>query len=122
MPDSPIFVKVYNLLVWLLPRTLKFPREHRFTLASRVQSCAFALQRALLEAAKANSTVDQTNALRQADIELAELRLHLRLAADLQLLELRSYEHAARLMEEVGRLLGGWQKKVARSSLGTAGE
>lgn len=121
MPDSPIFVKVYDLLVWLLPRTLKFPREHRFTLASRIQACAFNLQRALLEAVKAPDTAEQAAALRQADIELADLRLHLRLSADLKLLERRGYEHASRLLDEVGRLLGGWQKKHSQSFVGTAG-
>lgn len=116
MPDSPIFVKVYDLLVWLLPRTLKFPREHRFTLASRIQTCAFDLQRALVQAAKAENATAAAAALRQADVELSELRLHLRLSTDLKLLEGRGYEYAARGVDEVGRLLGGWQRK-----LGTAG-
>lgn len=117
MPDSPIFVKVYDLLVWLLPRTLKYPREHRFTLASRMQTCAFDLQRALIQAAKSANPADQIIALHQADVELSELRLHLRLSIDLKLMEPRGYEHAARLVDEVGRLLGGWQRK-----LGTAGQ
>jgi hypothetical protein len=116
MPDSPIFVKLHDLLVWLVPRTLKFLREYRWALASPIQQCAFALQHALLCAAKATDRVEQLAALRQADLELADLRLRLRLSADLKLLEPRGYAHAARLTEEVGRLLGGWQKK-----LGTAG-
>jgi four helix bundle protein len=116
LPDSPVFVKVYDLLAWLVPRTLKFPREHRFTLASRIQTRAFDLQRALVQAAKASDAAGQAVALRQADVELAELRLCLRLSVDLDLLERRSYEHAARLMDEVGRLLGGWQKKIVRSA------
>ena len=111
MPDSPIFVKVYDLIVWLVPHTLKFPREHRFTLATRIQTCAFDLQRALLQAVKAPT----------ADVELAELRLHLRLANDIHLIERRTFEYAARLTDEVGRLLGGWQKKAA-PSFGTPGE
>jgi four helix bundle protein len=116
LPDSPIFTKVYDLLAWLLPRTLKFPREHRFTLASRIQTCAFDLQRALLQAAKAVNAQEQAAALRQADVELAELRLCLRLSVDLKLLERRGYEHISRLTDEVGRLLGGWQKKASRLS------
>jgi four helix bundle protein len=102
--------------VWLVPRTLKFPREHRFTLAGRIQTCAFDLQRALLRAVKAASAQEQSAALRQADVELSELRLHLRLSTDLNLLERRGYEHVARLTDEIGRLLGGWQKKAARSA------
>jgi four helix bundle protein len=120
VPDSPIFVKVYDLIVWLVPHTLKFPREHRFMLAARIQTCAYDLQRALLHAVKAPTVAAQAEALRQADIELSELRLHLRLANDIHLIERRTYEHAARLTDEVGRLLGGWQKKVA-PTFGTTG-
>jgi hypothetical protein len=111
VPDSPIFVKTYDLIAWLVPRTLKFPREHRLGLAARLQTCVYDLQRALLAAVKAVGTTARAEALRQADIALSELRLLLRLAADLNVLERRGYEHAARLTEEVGKLLGAWQKK-----------
>ena len=36
--------------------------------------------------------------------------MHLRLSRDLQLISMGQYEHAARMLVEVGRLLGGWQK------------
>jgi four helix bundle protein len=114
MPDSPIFVKVYDLIVWLLPQTLKFTREYRFTFASRLQTCALDLQRALVQANKASTTADIAAALRQADVELTELRLDLRLSNDLNMMQPNSYAHAARLVDEVGRLLGGWQKKNAQ--------
>ena len=111
MPDSPIFVKTHDLLIYVLPLTLKFPRDYRFSLASRIQTCALDLQRALVRATKTKRAADLADALIQADIELAELRLDLRLALDLKLIEPRPYAHAARLMDEVGRILGGWQKK-----------
>ena len=111
MPESPIFVKMHNLNLWLLPRTLKFSREYRFSLASRIQNCAFDLQRALITAAKSSTPDARATALAQADIELAELRAHLRLATELKALDAHGYAHVARLTEEVGRLLGGWQKK-----------
>lgn len=113
MAESPIFVKTYDLVQWLVPRTLKFPREHRFLLATRIQTRAFELQRALLFAAKAVSASETTQALRRADVELAELRLNLRLASDLNLLDPRGYAHVARLTDEVGKLLGGWQRTLA---------
>ncbi|MBI4671794.1 MAG: diversity-generating retroelement protein Avd [Chloroflexi bacterium] len=113
MAESPIFVKTYDLLQWLVPRTLKFPREHRFVLATRIQTRAFDLQRALLFAAKASSARDTAQALQRADVELAELRLNLRLALDLTVLDARGYAHVARLTDEVGKLLGGWQRTLA---------
>ena len=39
-----------------------------------------------------------------------QLRYLFRLATDLKFLNLRRYEHAARAIDEIGRLVGGWQR------------
>jgi hypothetical protein len=109
--ESPIFVRTYDLLLWLVPRTLKLPREYRFGLAHRIQDAAFALQRALLEAALAGNAEQEQAMLQRADVELSALRLKVRLSHDLKLLDDRGYKHAAGLMDEVGRLLGGWKRR-----------
>ena len=77
-----------------------------------MQNCAFDLQRALLCAVKSPMGDARVHTLSQADIELSELRAHLRLATELNLLDARGYAHATRLVDEVGKLLGGWQKKL----------
>ena len=41
MQESPIFIRTFDLLLWLLPFTQKFPKEQRFVLAARVQNAAF---------------------------------------------------------------------------------
>ena len=50
--QSPIFVKTYDLLLWLLGRTARFPKNERFRLAKRLEESAFAfydLQRGKLD-------------------------------------------------------------------------
>ena len=111
MSESPIFVKTYDLIQWLLPRTLKFSREYRFALAVPIQEHAFALQRCLVAAARAADKREASHHLRQADIELTLLRYKVRLSRDLKVLNFQGYEHAGRLIDEVGRLLGGWMKQ-----------
>ena len=107
--QSPIFARTYDLLRWLIPMTIKFPRQHRFVLAAALQRTAMALQERLVEAAFA---ADPRALLRQADVSLAKLRLYLRLAHDLELLSSGQFAHASTLMAEVGRLLGGWQASL----------
>jgi hypothetical protein len=107
MKESPIFTRTYDLLRWLLPATVKFPRQHRFVLAEAVQRTALQLQEDLLEAAYSKRP---QASLQQADVTLAKLRLYLRLCHDLELLKLSQYEHVAGLVDEIGRLLGGWRK------------
>lgn len=111
MSESPIFTKTYDLLQWLVPKTTKFSREYRFSLALPIQENAFTLQRYLVQAAKARHRDDTIYFLSQADVELTLLRYKIRLSRDLNLLSIKGYEQASRLLDEVGRLLGGWMKK-----------
>ena len=50
MQESPIFAKTYDLLLWLMPATTKFPREQRFVMAKAVQDTALRFQEHLIEA------------------------------------------------------------------------
>jgi hypothetical protein len=110
MKESPIFTRTYDLLCWLIPMTIKFPRQQRFVLAEAVQRTALQFQERLIEAAR---TTDPLPLLRQADTELTKLRFYLRLCRDLKLMNIGQYQHAARMVNEVGRLLGGWIKSSA---------
>lgn len=107
MRQSPIFSKTYDFVAWLLPLTIKFPRQQRFVMAGTLQQEALHFQELLIEAAHARQPRE---VLIAADAELDKLRTHLRLSRDLQLMSMGQYEHAARMLVEVGRLLGGWQK------------
>ena len=109
MKESPIFTKTYDLLCWLLPETVKFPRQHRFVLAEAVQRAALLFQEQIIEAGMADKPLPW---LREADVTLTQLRTYLRLCSDLKLLPFNHYEHGSRMVDEVGRLLGGWIGKV----------
>jgi cytosine/adenosine deaminase-related metal-dependent hydrolase len=112
MKQSPIFTRTYDLLRWLIPLTVKFPRTHRFVLAARVQETALRFQERLIEAGRTSQPV---RILAEADTDLAKLRLYMRLCRDLQLIAFNQYEHGQRLVDEVGRLMGGWRNKVESS-------
>ncbi len=107
MKESPIFTRTYDLLRWLLPATIKFPRQYRFVLAEAVQRTALRFQEELLEAAYSKRPQPL---LHQADVTLSKLRLYLRLCHDLDLLSQGQYKHVATRVDEIGRLLGGWRK------------
>jgi hypothetical protein len=110
MPESPIFTRTYDLLRWLLPVTVKFPRTQRFVLAERVQKTALDFQEQIIDAGRAPQPKPL---LQRADTTLTKLRLYLRLCRDLELLTGDQYEHVARQVNEVGRLLGGWLKSTS---------
>ena len=109
MQESPIFVRTFDLLAWLLPFTQKFPKEQRFVLAARVQNAVFDFYEAITAASLG---INKTAYLEQADIELQRLRLYLRLCQRMQFFSKGQYEHVFKLVEEVGKLLGGWMRKT----------
>ncbi len=111
MKQSPIFAKTYDLLLWLLPATTKFPREHRFVTARIVQETAVRFQDDLLEASLGQGKTRQ-RALAKADVNLAKLRFYIRLSRDLGLITPRQYRHVAEMVAEIGRLLGGWRASL----------
>lgn len=111
--ESPIFSKVYLFLLWLLNHTEHFPKSERFRMAKRLEDSAYRLHELLIIAARTDRTVEQ---LTQADIELDKLRHYLRLSMDRNLTSLRQYEHASRMLVEIGKLLGGWIKKEKAST------
>ena len=93
----------------MIPHTLKFPRQQRFVVAERLQNTAMDFMECLYQA---TDKEQQHIALKQADVKLKQLRFYLRLSCDLKLLDLRRYEYACRAVNEIGRLLGGWQSKT----------
>ena len=113
--DTPLFAKLYDLMAWLTPCVEKFPRSQRFVLASRILDTGYACHRQLIRARKVTGQ-DRAEALLQADIELETLRLQWRLAHELGSVAVGRYEHGARLIDEVGRLLGAWRKADPRGS------
>jgi 23S rRNA-intervening sequence protein len=109
LKQSPIFSKTYDFVAWLIPLTVKFPRQHRFVMAQALQQETLRFQSLLIEAAHHRRPLDVLTA---ADAELDKVRTHLRLCRDLSLVSPGQYEHAAGMLVEMGRLLGGWQKSI----------
>lgn len=109
MSETPLFARYHDLMAWLTPCVEKFPRSQRFLLASRLMDTAFACHGELIRARKVTGQA-RVQALLQADVALETLRLQWRLAHESRCVSTAQYEHGARLMDEVGRLLGAWRK------------
>ena len=111
---SPFFVKTYDLLLWLLPQTAKFPKARRHTLTNRLECALLDFQGAAIRANRLRDAARLT-ALGEAQAHLDQTRFLVRLATDLGHLSGRQYAFASERLAEIGRLLGGWQKATARA-------
>lgn len=107
--EPPLFVKTYEFLLWLSQETIRFPRSQRFALAQRLEEEGLELLKRLT---LARLGIEKQRNLRFCDGQLQVLRVLLRLARDLQVLSFRKYESGIERLEELGRLLGDWQKRI----------
>jgi hypothetical protein len=108
--ESPLFGKTFDLLVYLLSASDKFPRGYRLVLGRRLQEIGLGYLDLLLRARKC-SAEERPALLRQADVELDRLRYTVRLCHEIGLLSDRQYLHSAGLLAETGKLLGTWIKQ-----------
>jgi len=101
----------HELLVWLIPQLDHFPRARRFTLGERIEHAVLDVLELTVEAA---FTRARQSALKRANLRL-EVTKHLwRAAHELQVIPTRRYECGVRLMDELGRQLGGWLRHVSQ--------
>jgi hypothetical protein len=100
----------FRLVAWLTQTIECFPRSQKFLLGDRMQNTALDVLEALIEA---TYTRDRRGHLARANLGLEKLRFFLRLAFEQRYLDVRRYEHAARSIDDVGRLIGGWAKAHA---------
>ena len=112
MEESPIFTKTYDLLLWLIPATQKFPKDQRFVLAKRIQDKVFEFQEAIIAAGMGGEKSEKARHLQEADVRLRQLQVYIRMSVNLKFITLQQYEHVSRMTVEIGKLLGGWKKKA----------
>jgi hypothetical protein len=108
--ETPLFAKTFDLLVYLLSASEKFPKSQRIVLGRRVQEIGLGFMDLLLKARKC-AVSERGALLRQADVELDRLRYTVRLCQELGLLTPKQYQYAAGLLAETGKLLGTWLKQ-----------
>ena len=99
--------KVEDMILYGNQALLGFPRAERYALAADIKRSMYTLYRLIITA---NKKYFKKTTLQDADVELAVLRGFIRLAAnrDLRYLPMQKYELWAKMLDEIGRMLGGW--------------
>ncbi len=103
----------HNLVVWLIPQLDKFPRNRRFTLGERIETAILEVLETLVEAAYSR---ERRPLLKQANIRLAVVRHLWRAAYELKVISVKRFEHGAKLINELGKQIGGWLRSLSGSS------
>lgn len=112
LDDLVIYQKTYDFILWLYPLVNKFPKNQRFVLGQRIENKTLDLVHSIMAA---NAETSKAEMIKQAGVELDELRMLVRLAKDLHFVSIRQYGLAADRMNEIGRLLSGWKNRFSHA-------
>ena len=109
--DIPIFAKAYDLYKILSSWRNGIEKTARHTLWQKSEETCLSLIESLLLAGQ-RSKEKKAPALERASVQLNLLRVLLRLARDTKVIDLKKYVAAQQIIDEIGRMLGGWIKSV----------
>jgi hypothetical protein len=106
--DLPIFIKWMDFLKWLLVTIDGFPKKARFNFSDRLTNLSLQIVEDLVEA---RYSKNKGPVLRRANMNLEKIRILMRICFELRFFSRKGYEHSSFLINEVGKMLGGWMKQ-----------
>lgn len=108
-----IKTKVEDMIVYGNICLKQFPKHERYALASEIRLCMYCILGIVIET---NHKHYKKTTLTELDIEVDKLRSYLRLSAnhELKYLSVDKYGNWAAMVDEIGRMVGGWIQSVSK--------
>jgi hypothetical protein len=105
----PIYIKTYKFIKFVYRIVQQFRKEYKYTLGAELQQIIWQI---LDEIIRTNSLPD--NQKREGLEEISQLfdkfKIRFRFAYEIGLMTDKKFGIAQKEMEEIGRMIGGWQK------------
>jgi hypothetical protein len=109
--DTPIFHKVYDLYKLLHSYHHRIPKSERYTLWKKCENTTLALLEALIETGHQRGD-ERLHSLYGLSDKLDVLKVLIRLAKDTRTIDNSQYLAIQIVIQEIGRMIGGWIKSV----------
>ncbi|MEK7189294.1 MAG: diversity-generating retroelement protein Avd [Patescibacteria group bacterium] len=109
--DIPIFQKSYELYKLFHQYRQAAPRQERHTSFARAEKLILDIIENILRAGQSAKT-DKGPFLEKASSSLNVLRVLVRLIKDVKAIDVKKYMRLQELIDEIGRMLGGWIRSV----------
>jgi hypothetical protein len=116
--DAPLYVEAHDLARWIFERSNSWPAGNSFIPAI----CNASIDLVTSISLALTFVEGRVSYLRQADEAIVRLRSLLRLAKDLALLSSAANRFAAGRLQVIGRMVGGWLKRLESERSSTQGK
>lgn len=105
--DIPIFKKTYDLYKIFYSYRGTITKQDRHTIYQRCENLILELIESILIASQLYKA-EKTPILEKVSVKLNFLRVFLRLMKEVKIIDNRKYATLEELVDEIGRMLGGW--------------
>jgi len=109
--DLVIFQKTYDLILWSYPVINQFPKNQRFVLGQQIENILVEMLKKMIHANKERGE-KRMDIIKEISINIDELFILFRLSKDLRMVSIKRYGISAEKINEVAKLLGGWQRQL----------
>lgn len=109
--DIPIFKKSYELYKEFYLRLKNFPKADKYSLGQKCEVVLVDILEGLLLASSSDKT-KKAFYLERVSIKINLFRVYIRLAKDIKAIDSKSYIVIQELVDEIGRMLGGWIRTI----------
>jgi four helix bundle protein len=107
--DLAVKQKTEDMIAYAYVALRQFPKSERHVLSQEIRQSLWRLLRLIVVC---NRRYYKKTTLQDLDAELDLLRSQVRMAQSLGYLPFKKYEVWSRMLDEVGRMVGGWIKSV----------
>ena len=111
--DTPILNKAYDLYKLLSHLRKLVPKAERYTLWFKCEEASLAILESLVATAHQQGD-ERTKSLYKISDKIDLLKIFFRLAKENQVISLDKYLEIQKLLQEMGKMVGGWIKFVPK--------
>lgn len=103
-----IYQKYMELIYYSNDVVRKYPKAERFALVEEIKKSLYSGLRMLMHAIKSYSIPDKLKYLKELDVNLSLLKIHVRLSFKYQYISNKNYATWSNLITDICNMLGGW--------------
>jgi len=109
MENLIVYQKMLELTEYAYIALRQFPKSEKFGLAGDIKNQIYTVLRLMIAA---NKRYYKKTTIQDMDIEHEVLRRQIEMAKNLEFLPFKKFAILIEKVDEVGRLIGGWKKKI----------
>ena len=100
-----VYKTAYSFLVEVIQTTKNCPKEFKYTIAEKIQSCAVDL---ILDIYRANSSIDKIPHLNHLLENVETINIYIRICFDLKIISIEKYSIFVEKLGSISKQTKGW--------------